>query len=62
MPERKVKQRPSVDSSVYDLAETWLENFHPKGGEMTEDLTWKLAGEIQNTIEDFISSENLEEN
>jgi hypothetical protein len=47
---------PSFDSKCYDLAQLFLADTSYAGN---EDLITELAGEIQQTIEDFL--ESLEE-
>jgi hypothetical protein len=51
------KQRPLVDSAVYDLAERFLSDYRTA---TAEDETYSLAGEIQNAIEDWIEDALLQ--
>ncbi len=48
------QDRPSVDPTVYDLAERWLRDYPTIADR--EDLIWELADDIQQAIEGFLET------
>lgn len=57
------KQRPSVDTHVYDAADELLnlsEKFPFLRSDIREDLTWELAAQIQRVWEDFCREQKLD--
>lgn len=56
----QAKQRPNVDTHVYDLAANFLTDYTPLPSETgREDLEWELADYIQQTIEAWIEDARI---